>query len=88
MRNDDFFKLFSSDSNKNSSKLETINSQLYNTMKKTYIIPSADVVVDTENLMETLPVSPTEVGGGYGKERDDAESEQSEQKDAWKGGLW
>jgi hypothetical protein len=57
-------------------------------MKKTYIIPSADVVVDTENLMETLPVSPTEVGGGYGKERDDAESEQSEQKDAWKGGLW
>ncbi len=57
-------------------------------MKKTYIIPSADVVVDTENLMETLTVRPTEVGGGYGKERDGDESEKSEQKDAWKGGLW
>ncbi len=41
-------------------------------------------------LMETLPVSVTEVEDGYGKEREDspADSEQTEQKDAWNGGLW
>ena len=61
-------------------------------MKKSYIIPETDTLAGSENLMQsTLPISPgQEVDDGYSKEREDAsaDSEQTEQKDAWSGGLW
>ena len=59
-------------------------------MKKIYIKPTADQLAETEMLMVTLPVSVTEVEDGYGKERDETpgDTDQSNQKDAWSGGLW
>lgn len=74
---------------KNLFNEEFLNLKQINSMKKTYIKPTA-LLAETEMLMETLPVSVTEVEDGYGKEREDspADSEQTEQKDAWNGGLW
>ena len=39
-------------------------------------------------LLETLPVSNTEVEGGLGKGRWDTESDVDKETDSWNDGLW
>ena len=58
-------------------------------MKKKYLFPLMKIhEMQGDMLLETLPVSNTEVEGGLGRGRWDTESDVDKETDSWNDGLW